>query len=163
VPLGPETVGASFPGDAAYQPASDSTTATVFAFPSRGAFALGDVTAGTAGSATITWWGATWSQLNTLSGGAGPTSFKGFADAITLPTTTPPPMCGSAWTTSGGNSPPPVSGIPSYMGVIVAGSVGKSGSTISGDSVHIIVIKVDPGYAPNPGHPGTGTIVATYC
>jgi hypothetical protein len=49
------------------------------------------------------------------------------------------------------------------MGVIVAGSVTKSGSTISGTAAKIVVVKVDPGYAPDPGHAGTGVIVATYC
>jgi len=37
VPLGPESVGASFAGDAFYQASSATTTATVFAFPSSGA------------------------------------------------------------------------------------------------------------------------------
>jgi hypothetical protein len=37
-------------------------------------------------------------------------------------------MCGGAWTTSGGASAPPVSGVPAYMGVVVATSVTKSGS-----------------------------------
>ena len=36
---------AAFAGDAYYQPSSDSETAIVFAFPSRGAFVLGNVTA----------------------------------------------------------------------------------------------------------------------
>jgi hypothetical protein len=163
LPLGPETVKAAFVGDAFYQAASDSATAIVFAFPSRGAFVLGDITAAGAGTSTVTWWGASWWQLNTLTGGSAPASFKGFAGVITLPTTTPPVMCGSAWTTTGGNSPPPVSDIPSYMGVIVASSVSKSGSTISGNSMHIVVVKTDPGYAPTPSSPGTGTIVATFC
>jgi hypothetical protein len=163
VPLGPETVSATFAGDAYYQPSTDSKTAIVFAFPSRGAFVLGDKTAATAGSSTVTWWSDSWWQLNALSGGAAPAAFKGFASAITLPTTTPPTSCGSAWTTSGGNSPPPTSGVPSYMGVVVTGSVTKSGSTISGTSVHIVVVKTNPGYAPNPMSAGTGTIVATFC
>jgi hypothetical protein len=49
------------------------------------------------------------------------------------------------------------------MGVVVASNVTQSGSTITGDSVHIVVVKTNPGYAPSPGHPGTGTIVATFC
>jgi hypothetical protein len=164
VPLGPEPLKAEFFGDSYYQPSSDTgKTAIVFAFPSRGAFVLGDTTAAGAGSSTVTWWGDTWSQLNTLSGGTAPAAFKGFAGVITLPTTTPPASCGSAWTTTGGNSPPPVSGIPSYMGVVVASSVTKSGSTISGNSVHIVVVNVNPGYAPDPSDHGTGTIVATFC
>jgi kumamolisin len=161
VPLGPETVGASFAGDAFYKPSSDSTNAIVFAFPSRGAFTLGDITAG--GSGTVTWWGDTWWKLNTLTGGAAPSSDKGFAGTITLPTTTPPTGCGSNWTTTGGNSPPPVGGVPSYMGVVVTSSVSKSGSTIGGNSVHIVVVNVDPGYGPDPSQHGTGTIVATFC
>jgi hypothetical protein len=161
VPLGPETVGASFAGDGYYKPSSASTSATVFAFPSRGAFVLGDTTASTAGSSTVTWWGDTWWQLNALTGGAAPASFKGFAGTITLPT--PSASCGSSWTTTGGNSPPPVAGVPAYMGVVVSSGVAKSGSTISGNSTHIVVVKVDPGYAPDPSSHGVGTIVATYC
>jgi hypothetical protein len=26
-----------------------------------------------------------------------------------------------------------------------------------------VVVHTDPGYGPNPGHPGTGKIVATFC
>jgi hypothetical protein len=163
VPLGPETVGAAFAGDAFYQAASATATAIVFAFPSSGAFTLGNITASTAGSAKVEWWGDTWSQQNLLSGGSAPPSDKGFADVITLPTTTPATSCGSSWTTTGGNSPPPSSGVPSYMGVVVTSSVKKSGTTISGNSTHIVVVKVDAGYAPTPDHPGTGTIVATFC
>ena len=163
VPLGPETVGAAFAGDARYQPASDSTTAIVFAFPSGGAFAIGDVTAATAGSAPVTWWADTWSKLNVLSGGSAPSAFKGFTNAIRLPTTAPPVGCGNAWTTTGGDSPPPASGVPSYMGVVVTSKVDKSGSTVSGNTVHIVIVKVDPGYAPNPSSHGTGTIVAVFC
>ena len=49
------------------------------------------------------------------------------------------------------------------MPVLVASSVTKHGSTVSGDISHIVVVKTDPGYAPNPGHPGTGTVVAVFC
>ena len=49
------------------------------------------------------------------------------------------------------------------MAVIVTSSVTKSGSAISGNSIHIVVIQVSPGYASNPGHAGTGTVVAQIC
>jgi hypothetical protein len=49
------------------------------------------------------------------------------------------------------------------MGVLVSSSVVKSGATISGNAPAIVVVKTDPGYAPNPGHPGTGTVIATLC
>jgi hypothetical protein len=163
-PLGPEPLAATFAGDTFYLPSSDTgKTAIVFAFPSRGAFVLGDTTAAGAGASTVTWWADGWSLLNVLSGGVAPSAFKGFAGNITLPTTTPAAFCTAPWTTTGGNSPPPTSGVPSYMGVVVAPAVTKSGSTISGSYVHIVVVKVNPGYAPNAGSPGTGTIVAAYC
>ena len=49
------------------------------------------------------------------------------------------------------------------MGVLVADKVTKSGSALSGNIVKIIVVKTDPGYSSNPGHSGTGKIVATFC
>jgi hypothetical protein len=49
------------------------------------------------------------------------------------------------------------------MAVIVTSSSGKSGPTISGNIVEIVIVKTNPGYAPNPGHAGTGTVVAVVC
>jgi hypothetical protein len=49
------------------------------------------------------------------------------------------------------------------MGVLVTSGVAKSGNDVSGNAVHIVVVKVDPGYAPSPANHGTGTIVGTYC
>ena len=87
---------------------------------------------------------------------------KGFADGL-APSS--PPACGGTWTTRSGNSPPPIvaAGIPSYMGVLVSPSVTKQGATLLGSVAKIVVIKTAAGYAPNPGHAGTGTVVATYC
>jgi hypothetical protein len=163
--LGPQALGAAFPGDAYYLPSSDTgKTAIVFSFPTRGAFTLGDMTASSAtSSTTVTWWADTWSQLNSLSGGPAPKAFKGFAAMVSLPTSTPPSACAGNWTSTTGNSPPPTSGVPSYMGVLVTSGVRESGNTVSGNTVHIVVVKVNPGYAPNPMNHGTGTIVATYC
>lgn len=163
--LGPEPLSAAFAGDAYYQPSSDtSQKAIVFAFPSRGAFTLGDGTVATATpTTTVTWWADIWPKLNALSGGQAPASFKGFAGTISLPTGTPPAACTANWTTTTGNSPPPVSDIPSYMGVVVPTHVTKSGSGVAGDTVHIVVVKVNPGYQPDPADHGTGTVVAVYC
>jgi hypothetical protein len=49
------------------------------------------------------------------------------------------------------------------MGTLITSSVLKSGSSIFGTVVSIVVVKTAAGYATDPGHPGTGTIVATYC
>jgi hypothetical protein len=128
---------------------------TVFAFaPGGGAFVIGDRSA----AGAVTFWGAQWSKLNTLSGGAAPAAFKGFAK---LPAT---PACGSRWSTNAGNSaPPPPGPLPAYMAVLVTSAIGKSGSQISGTTDHVAVVKTDAGYKANPGHAGTGTVVATLC
>jgi uncharacterized repeat protein (TIGR01451 family) len=164
-PLGNETITSTFAGDTYYKPSSDSDTVIVFSFPSRGAFAVGDRTLAEAGpSATVTWWSDSWWALNSLTGGTAPLSFKGFAGVVTtLPTTSPANVCGTTFKTGPGNSPPPTEGVPSYMGVLVATSATKSGSTVNGTWSGIVVVKTDPGYSPSPGHPGTGTIVGVFC
>lgn len=162
-PLGttiPITVG--FAGDAFYLPSAASATAIVFAFPPGGTFLVGDTSA--AGGGTVTWWDSSWAKVNAFSHGSAASAMKGFAPGAPVPTSSPSPTCGGAWSTTGGNSaPPPQTGIPSYMGVFTTGSADKSGPSISGTTVSIIVVKVDPGYAPNPGHGGTGTVIATFC
>jgi len=81
----------------------------------------------------------------------------------TLPQQSPAEVCGTSFTTRTGNAGNPPDTVPSYMGVLVASSVTQSGSTVSGTWGSIVVVHTDPGYGPNPGHPGTGTIVATFC
>ena len=157
-PLGPGVVGDVFAGDAYYLPSSASANTIIFAFLAKGAFDIGDLNApiGTG----VTFWGAQWSTLNTLSGGAAPPSFKGFASTLT----TQPPNCSITWTTGPGNSSdPPASPLPSYMGVLVSTRVVKSGSSVSGDVLSIVVVKTNPGYQSNPGHAGTGMVVAQFC
>jgi hypothetical protein len=163
--LGPMTVAVTFDGDTHYQPSSKSASVIVFAFPSRGAFVLGDATVASASAGTtVTWWGDAWWAANRLSGGSAPDSFKGFADEVTsLPTTSPADACGATFLTRAGNSPPPTAEVPSYMGVVVASSVAKAGSSVKGVWGRIVVVKTNPGYAPGPGHTGSGTIVASFC
>jgi hypothetical protein len=49
------------------------------------------------------------------------------------------------------------------MAVLVASTITKSGNRISGNTSSIVIVKTDPGYANNPGHEGTGTVVAVLC
>ncbi len=164
--LGPKTVTATFTGDTYYEPSSASADVIVFAFPTKGAFALGDRSVSAATPTTsLTWWSDTWYTKNSLSGGVAPNAFKGFAASVTsLPTTSPANSCGTTFLTRKGNSPPPTSGVPGYMGVIVASRVvrDKAGN-VNGVWGKVVVVKTDPGYSPSPGHPGTGKIVATFC
>ncbi len=85
-------------------------------------------------------------------------SFKGFAEDPTTPT------CGAMWSADPGNStPPPAGSLPAFMAVMVTSAPARSGSAISGIAVHIVIVQTNGGYSPNPGHAGTGTVVATVC
>ncbi len=162
VPLGPQPLAAVFSGDTYYLPSSDtSRTAIVFAFLPGGNFVLGDSTVAAATPSTVvTFWSAQWSALNALSGGPAPTDFKGFASTFAPAA----PTCGGTWSGRSGDSGHPVQGpLPSYLGVAVSSAVSKQGSSLSGDVAHIVVVKTSPGYSSNPGHAGTGSVVATLC
>jgi uncharacterized repeat protein (TIGR01451 family) len=135
---------------------TSSTTALVYCVTAGGNFVIGDRNA--AIGTNVTFWGAQWWKLNSLSGGAAPAAFKGFE---TTPATA---ACGTNWTTGPGNSPPPPAGpLPSLIAVIVSSSINKSGATISGDTVQVVLVQTNPGYQPNPGHAGTGKVVAQLC
>lgn len=74
------------------------------------------------------------------------------------------PACGQAWTTEpGGSSGPPSPPLPAFIIVRVASSISKAGSTISGNTPQLVVVQVNPGYGPNPGHAGTGTVAGRLC
>jgi hypothetical protein len=140
------------------QTATTSCSVLVFAAgaPGGGSFVIGDNES--AVGTSVTFWGAQWWKDNTTSTGSKAASFKGFAES---PAT---PACGVTWSADPGNSTPPPSGpLPAYMAVIVTSSYGKSGPSISGDTPHIVIVKTNPGYAPDPGHAGTGTVVGIVC
>jgi hypothetical protein len=124
--------------------ATASSQTLVFALVAGGVYVIGDRSA----SGTVDFWGSQWAKRNSLSGGAGPSSFKGFAGGSA-------PVCGAHWTAAPGatDGDPSVVRLPAYMAVVVASSVTKSGSTIGGDTPEIVIVKTDPGA-------GTGTVVA---
>jgi hypothetical protein len=157
-PPGPGVVSDNFAGDAFYLPSSASANTIIFAFLDRGSFVLGDKTA-VVGPNRVTFWSATWSRQNGLTGGSAPPSFKGFASTVSGN----PPVCGGNWTSRPGNSSKPPNTLPPYMGVVVSSTVNQSGSNLSGNVPEIVVVKTNAGYASDPGHPGTGTVVAVYC
>ena len=137
--------------------AATSCTTIGFSFaPGGGAFVIGSQHAAT--GQQVTFWSAEWVKINLSAGPRNSRSFKGFAKSAASPT------CGATWSAYPGNSTPPPSGpLPEFMGVIVTSSTTQSGSDASGSVAHIVVVKTDPGYAPNPGHNGTGTVVAVVC
>ena len=110
-----------------------------------GSFVVGDVGAG-----PVYYWGPQWARHNMAGTGNAPDAFKGFADSSGT-------SCGSAFSARPGKSSAPAPTVPAYMSVVVAGSVSKSGSVISGTIQKLIVVKTDS------GSPGTGRVVATIC
>jgi hypothetical protein len=125
--------------------------------PAPSGFVIGDHNAVV--GEQVTFWGAQWVNKNSLSGGSAPTSFKGFANSASPY----PANCGGTWSSDPGNSSGPPSSIPEFITVIVSSSITKSGNVISGDIPRMAFVKTDPGYDHNPGHAGTGTVVAIIC
>jgi len=116
-----------------------------------GAFVIGNESA-TFGSQVTLFWGAQWWKDNQPSYGTAPPAFKGYA------TTADTTNC--VFTTSTGNSPPPPPGpLPAVTTVLVTNSVTQSGSTISGTITGFALVATNPGYASDPGHQGTGTVI----
>jgi len=127
---------------------------------SDGLFVLGDVTvAQAAPTDTVTWWSHSWWMEDSLTNGPAPAAFKGFATDFS----SDDPTCGDTWTTRPGNSPHPPADVPDVITVIVSDNITKDGDTISGNVVRVVQVATDPGYGPDPGHPGTGRVVATLC
>ena len=152
--LGPTTITANFAQDAYYLASSTTHDVIIYAFPTKGAFAIS--TSRSAIGSQVTYFGAQWSSANPLSSGSAPNSFKGF---ITAPGT--PPACGGSFTTAPGNSGAPPATVPTYMGTIATSTVTQNGPTITGDRTQIVVIHTD-GYG-SLGNGGTGTVVAIVC
>jgi hypothetical protein len=119
-----------------------------------GTFVIGDQEAAVGNH--VTFWGAQWWKENPLSTSSAPPAFKGYADTASG-------TCGENWTTAPGNSSDPPGTLPPVIPVVVSDQVTKSGPVISGDTTEVVAVQVDPGYAANPGHPGTGTVISILC
>jgi hypothetical protein len=104
----------------------------------------------------VTFWGAQWAKDNSFSLGSAPNAFKGF-------TSTVPTKCGGTWSSGPGNSPSSPATIPEFITVIASSKVTQSGSTIFGDVKKIVIVKTNPGYGPDPGHAGIGTVLSVVC
>jgi hypothetical protein len=128
-----------------------------------GSFTIGDRDA--AIGTSVTFWGAQWWKLNSLSGGEAPSSFKGWVNSF------PTPACGLAWTSGTGNSSePPPAPLPEYVDVAVASKISQEGSVeTSATTPKVVLVRTNPayerksGYQNDPGHEGVGTVVAVVC
>lgn len=133
---------------------SATSTAWVYALTDGGSFVIGDGSSSM--GSPVTFSGAAWNGANTLSGGPAPDSFKGYADGSA-------PACNATWSTGPGNSSAPPATVPSYTAVVVSSTITKQGPHITGDTVHVALVRADAGYGPSPGQPGTGTVVFMIC
>jgi len=125
-------------------------------------FVVGDQSAGAPTIGTeVQFWGAQWAKDNSLSGGPASASFKGYADSGSVTMTGG--LCAGEWFTSPGNSFAPPATLTTPFVVILTSTVVKSGPVITGDVVGAVVVIPDPGYAPDPGLAGTGTIQQVLC
>ena len=159
--VGTDTLKATVANLAGTIPSNTATvTWTVNFATSGGAFVISDLK--DVNGHGVYWWGAQWWKNDQFRSGAfAPASFKGFVDSVSSSST----WCGQTWTTRPGNSsrPPKAVAPGSLMAVIVSSHITKRGPVISGDIVHIVLVRTNPGYGPNPGHVGTGSIVSTLC
>jgi hypothetical protein len=154
---GPESISVTVHDDGGSTTSVSGCTVLIFALaPGRGGFVIGSGNSAT--GTPVTFWGPRWSMQNSMSAASAPPSFKGYA---LNPAT---PSCGANWSTDPGNSaPPPAGPLPAFMSVIVTSSSAQSGSQISGNTVHLVVVQTNPGYASDVGHAGTGVVVAQIC
>jgi hypothetical protein len=135
---------------------SNTVTVTWVAYSGNGgAFVISDLK--NQQGPAVYWWGAQWWKKDPTSTGFAPAAFKGYENGNSAP------WCGQTWTTRPGNSPKPPKTVPGTMLVIVTSHVVQKGPVISGNIVHIMQVTTLPGYGPNPGHIGTGTITTQLC
>jgi uncharacterized repeat protein (TIGR01451 family) len=99
-------------------------------------------------------WGAQWWKQVLGGNWTDNASFKGYANQVD--------RVNKTWSTRPGNSSGPPDSVSSYISVIVTTQSTKQGSDISGNIAETAILKVDDpnGYGPNPGHSGSGVVVA---
>jgi RHS repeat-associated protein len=168
LPTGPALLRVAFAGDATELPAA--TTVPVVVYQLASFVIWGGNAPGLALGQGVNFWGSQWASQVTGGDYQANPSFKGYATPVATPVTICEPAARtsgsplldtSCWTSKPGNSSPPAT-LAAYIGVIVSTSIAKAGSTIYGNIAAMVVLEVDPAspYAPDPGHPGYGTVAA---
>src|SRR5207237_9219573 len=119
---------------------SSLVTVTWVAFaPGGGAFVISDLR--DINGHGVYWWGAQWWKNDHLSTGLAPASFKGYENGNASP------WCGQTWTARPGNSSPPPKAVAAEpeMAVIGSSTISKSGPTMPGDIVAIVLVRTNAG------------------
>jgi hypothetical protein len=158
-PVRSDTITADYEGGPRHAPSSGSTSVKILSITllPHGAFVIGDQDA--AVGREVTFWGPQWWKRNSLSGGPAPPAFTGFAAG----TGNNPPQCGDGFVAEPGSSSEHPGEVPELMAVIGASSIGKAGSTLTGTSPTVVVVRTDPPHRLDSSHGGTGTVVGLVC
>ena len=152
---GQYTLNASFIGDAYYTP-SNANQQILYAYQTTQFVIWGGNQPNLADAVKVgqdyMFWGAQWANQVTAGGFQANKSFKGYEDQVS----------GSSWTSNTANSGNLPASVARYISVIVSTQITKKGSVISGNITEVVVLQVDnpASYQPDPGHPGSGVIVA---
>jgi hypothetical protein len=165
-PTGAAQLQVSFAGDSGFQ--ASIAAAGVEVFQSQNFVIWGGNSVPLQIGSYVNFWGHSWAD-QVIGGqfGANP-SFKGFANNVVIAplqtcqsSATTSTLTTGCWQTKPGNSFPPAV-LPNTIEVIVSTTIVKSGSNIFGNISQCAIVQVDQsvGYAPDPGHPGFGTIVS---
>ena len=161
---GATTVQAAFAGDTFEQ--ASQTTAPVTVYQPTSFVVWGGNTAGLAIGQQVTFGGNAWSNQATSGDYHAGSDFLGFATpvhdaAVCEPnarTTGTTLLDFGCWTAKPGTATPPAT-LPTYIGVIVATSIGEVSGRVYGNIAAVVVVQVTT-YGPSPTQTGTGTIRA---
>jgi streptogramin lyase len=149
---------AGFAGDANYKPSNAPAQTLIVFQPTQFVIWGGNppIPSGQIANVAIgqdyMFWGAQW-QKQVLGGNfQANAGFKGYADTVSA----------GGWTATPDKSSGPPRIVEKYIGVIVSTSVTRGGGATSGNVAEMVVLRVDSpdAYSPNPGHSGTGILVA---
>jgi hypothetical protein len=153
IPNGVVTVTAAYSG-ANYVASSASQGLTSF-LSTQFVVWGGNSPAGVVAGGTYRFWGSAWKDQVTAGAYGAGDSFKGYAEVVAAD--------GRSFTARTGSSGSAPASIARYISVLVSTSMTKAGSTISGNVVQRVVLRVDDlsTYKPSAGGTTAGVLVAT--
>jgi hypothetical protein len=142
---------ASFADDPFYLSAN-ATSQTLYVYQPTQFVIWGGNAGGVAVGQDFTFWGSQWDKQVTGGNYQANAGFKGYASQVS----------GANWTTGPGNSSSPPNTVATYISVLVSTNISKPSDTITGNVSESVVLRVDnpAGYQPDPGHAGSGVVVA---
>jgi hypothetical protein len=147
-------VKAAFAGTSYFEPSSDRMS-PVYVYRPTNFVIWGGNAGGFPVGGDVTFWSSQWSKQVTGGDYAGGSSFKGWAESISV--------ADGTWTSPPATATPRApAAVPLYIGVVVTTRVTSKGSRAVGNVADLVVLRVDDpaAYGLGPGHAGTGILKA---